>query len=286
MMIQDDCMNPDLLDVYAECDALISDFPYSPAVHANAMSSHTLASGGPSDRDFGFAALTPELRDFGCLVASLMRRWSVVFSDMQGAHMWDAGMDRAGVEVIRWVPWVRWSQAQISGDRPCSAAECVCIYHAQTIGPRGGRRPIAKHWNGSGALMALEERCMRGADKHPTQKPLDVMLTLVSAFSDPGETVLDIVAGYATTEVAAILLGRQCVSVECKADWAERGAARAEDVERGMLDKRDADRAAEWVAKWEAEALNVPEPKDSSQRPTWERAQRRLADVLRVKAKL
>jgi DNA modification methylase len=112
------------------------------------------------------------------------------------------------------------------------------------------------------------------------------MLTLVSAFSDPGETVLDPVAGYATTEVAAILLGRQCVSVERDAMWADRARARIEDAVSGMFDARDIDRAKEWCAKWEAEARSVPEPKDPSQRPTWERAQRRLADVLTVKGKL
>jgi hypothetical protein len=290
MIIHDDCTNPDLLNSYAECDVMIADFPYSPHVHENAMSSHTLASGGPKARDLGFAALTPELREFGCLVASLMARWTVVFSDLQGAHLWDRDMDRAGLECIRWLPWVRWSQPQQSGDRPPSGAEAVCAYHVQTIGARGGRKPISKHWNGSGGLIALEERSLRGADKHPTQKPLDVMLTLVSAFSDPGETVLDLVAGYATTEVAAILLGRQCVSVERDAAWAERGAARVEDATKGLLDKRDADRAAEWCAKWEAEARSVPEPRgDAKQRAsmlrTWQRAQQRLADVLRVKAR-
>jgi hypothetical protein len=266
------------------CDVQITDFPYSPYVHANMMSTHTLASGGPARSDPGFEALTPEDRMQGAWAASLVKRWSVIFSDWQGAHLWDDEMVLAGVEPIRWIPWVRWSQAQISGDRPCTGSESVLVYHAMAPAKteRGKPKPIAKHWNGSGGLIQLNERCMRGSDKHRTQKPLDVMLTLVSAFSDPGERVLDLRAGSCTTAAACALLGRECLCIERNDRWSSYGAERERDALRGILNAGDLARANEWVQRTWEEATSVPDPKDESQLPTWERAQRRLADVDRV----
>ena len=175
---------------------------------------------------------------------------------------------------------MRWSQPQISGDRPPTGAELVVVWHAMTAaGPRGGApRPVAKRWNGGGGLTHFDQRCMRGKDKHPTEKPLDLMLELVADFSDPGETIFDPCAGRGTTALAARILGRECLAVERDPVEARLAEARA----LAPLTPRDLARAREWAARARAEAEAIPEPRDDSELPTWERAQRKIDAVSRV----
>lgn len=259
-------------------DAMITDPPYSDHVHDNAMSSCT-AGAGPVDRDLGFDALTSEAQALTAFVAAnCVNRWSVVFSDLEGAHGWRCAMRDAGAEYLREIPWVRWAQPQLSGDRPCSGAEAVLHFHAQTIGPRGGVYPIAKQWNGPGSLTHYSRRSLRGSGKHPTEKPLALALDLVSYFSAPGEVVLDPFGGAGTVAQACRLLGRSCVLLERDKVWADFADLRT----RTALTARDAKGLSEWAETTFADAERVPAPKaaDGSDVRTWERAQRRLEDVL------
>lgn len=262
------------LDVIESCHVLVSDFPYSAHVHASAVSTRT-GGAGVRKRDFGFEHLSPALRARGAKAAARVSRWSVIFSDHEGTHEWRVACVAAGAEYIRTVPWIRWSQPQISGDRPGQGSEAVLLFHATSRG-----RPIKKHWNGSGGLTHFSERCLRGEDKHPTEKPLDLMLALVSAFSDPGETILDLAAGSGTTALACRILDRNCIAIEINPRWADHGRARV----NSDLATRDRDRLREWIDRTGAEAHTVPAPKGAHDIRTWERAQRRLADVERARA--
>jgi site-specific DNA-methyltransferase (adenine-specific) len=282
------------LDTFAEFDALITDPPYSAHVHENVTSvgvaNETGAGRGVHARDLGFASLSGALRTKLGNASQLVRRWSCIFTDHEGTHEWRAA---SLAEYIRMVPWVRWSQPQLSGDRPCTGSEAVLLFHKQERGAHGGHKPkpIAKHWNGPGSLVAFgvdvdedgsraPRRAMRGQFKHPTEKPLDLMLDLVSWFSDPGEAVIDPCAGAGTTLLACRLLGRDGVGVELDPKWAALAKARAHDP----LSDRDRVRATEWIESIVTEASRVPAPraKDGSDVKTWERAQRRLADAKKV----
>lgn len=273
----------DCLDELPPFDALITDPPYSPHVHENATSVGVQGGGlGTHRRDLGFVALTRDLRGAIATCASRASRWSCIFSDFEGAYAWMTACERA--EYIRTVPWVRWSQPQLSGDRPCTGAEAVLIFHRTR-----DAKPVKKHWNGPGSLVAFgvdydaearthaPRRALRGQDKHPTEKPLDLMLDLVSWFSDPGEVVFDPCAGHGTTALACRLLGRSCLALERDETWARRAASRVTSV----LSDRDRVRAQEWCISAEAEASRVPTPKaeNGSDVKTWDRAQRRLHDV-------
>ena len=259
------------IEAFDAFDTMIVDPPYSEHVHRNAASMGT-AGAGPVARDLGFACLTPELRWRVAEIAGRVRRWSVVFSDFEDAMLWRPVVTQwRKTEYVRLVPWVRWSQPQLSGDRPPTGAEAVLHFHA------AGR----KRWNGPGSLTHYARRCLRGAEKHPTEKPLDLALDLVSWFSDPGESVVDPCGGAGTVALACRLLGRDCVSLEADARWIDVAERR---VSLASWLPRDLDRAGEWCATTDAEASTVPAPRaaDGSDVRTWERAQRRLADVARV----
>lgn len=267
------------LETFDGFDCLITDPPYSAHVHENATSAGTMGEGsvGWHKRDLGFDPLDPRTRIRIAEIARRMRRWSIVFSDYEGIHHWMLDVTRNGLGPARHVrcfPWVRWSQPQKSGDRPGSHSEVVLFFHAAE----------RMHFNASGARTHFDAKCLRAGgqtEKHPTEKPLDLMLEIVSGYSDPGNSVLDVCAGAGTTALACKLLGRDCVAVDKDAQWAARGETRLANP-WGI--KRDRDRAESWCVATHEEASSVPAPKaaDGSDVRTWERAQRRLADVQRV----
>lgn len=53
-----------------------------------------------------------------------------------------------------------------------------------------------------------------GNKLHPTQKPLEILRPLITAFSAPGDTVLDPFCGSGSTIVAARELGRKFIGIE------------------------------------------------------------------------
>jgi hypothetical protein len=316
----------------ADADAMIVDPPYAPKVHSKAVSAGT-GGAGVRKRDLGFGCLTPELMLRIAEYAAQVRRWSVVFTDVESVHLWIAAMQTQGVEYVRTVPWVRWSQPQMSGDRPPTGWEAICIFHAPRKNQGGGKM----RWNGPGNRVAYRSedldtsdeldrkvraymaacddrqtveawaeierivesgveplaraeytaKSLRGRDKYSCEKPLDLMLALVSDYSDPGETVFDPCSGMGTTALAAQLLGREAFGLERVGDVAAMADARVlGSISKRVLflSERDEERACRWVIETREEAERVPAPKaaNGSDVKTWERAQRRLADVERL----
>lgn len=262
-------------------DCLIIDPPYAEHVHANATSAGTDGR-GVRKRDLGFSSATPALMRTVAGWTAQVRRWSVIWTDLESTHLWRQACTAAGAEYIRTIPWVRWSQPQMSGDRPPTGAEALLIFHRAERG-----EPVKKRWNGPGSLTHLDHKCRRGRDKHPTAKPLDQLLDLVSWFSDPGELVIDGCGGEGTTAQACYLLGRDCLTLEKSARWVGVGRDRVIAAAGGALPYADdAERVRRYVERTCEEASRVPYPKKESERRTWERAQRRLLDVPRVTAAL
>ena len=57
---------------------------------------------------------------------------------------------------------------------------------------------------------------------HPTQKPVNVLKRLIEIFTDPGDVVIDPVAGSGSTLRAAAELGRNCYGFEVSKDFYEK----------------------------------------------------------------
>jgi site-specific DNA-methyltransferase (adenine-specific) len=71
---------------------------------------------------------------------------------------------------------------------------------------------------------------------HPTQKPVKLLETLISIFTDPGDVVIDPVAGSGSTLVAAENLGRKAYGFEIKKNFFEAANKWLEEVK---TDKRE-----------------------------------------------
>lgn len=162
--------------------------------------------------DLGFESLDPNVRrvcsDF---FAALARRWTLVFSDTEGADGWRADLVRAGLDFVRYGFWVKdRAMPQLTGDRPGSRVEQITIAH-----PRG-----RKKWNGGGTgnvwQWPVVANCAghRSDRVHTAQKPIGLMLELLELFTSPGDLVLDPFTGSGTTGVAALRLGRRFIGIE------------------------------------------------------------------------
>lgn len=220
-----------LADV-AECDVMLTDPEYSAHTHGSAVSSS--AKRGTRKREFGFEPMTPLSRGWLAAAAGAVKRWSLLYSDVEESYRLRQACEESGAEYVRTVPWVRWSMPQLSGDRPPQGFEHLLLFH----------RPGAKRWNGPGNLVSLEHTRLTGEDKHRAEKPLDQALDLVAWFSDPGECVFDPRAGAGTIGLACRILGRDFVGVERQSEWAAHGQARL----LAPLSARDSDRFARWQA--------------------------------------
>jgi hypothetical protein len=75
---------------------------------------------------------------------------------------------------------------------------------------------------------------------HQWQQPLDVVETLVSYFSGPGDVVVDPCGGGFTTAEACLRLGRRCVSCDIDGACVEGGRQRLQEARRRMRSKAGA----------------------------------------------
>lgn len=77
------------------------------------------------------------------------------------------------------------------------------------------------------AIAKWEKSC----GKHPTQKPLGVLVRLIQASTEAGAWILDPFSGSATTGIAASLLGRCYLGLEKEDEYLSMSKARREEIE-------------------------------------------------------
>lgn len=75
-----------------------------------------------------------------------------------------------------------------------------------------------------------DKRDTKSEKIHPTQKPVSLMKKLIEIFTDPGEVVIDPVAGSASTLVAAAETKRQAYGFEIKKDFYKLAKSRIDKI--------------------------------------------------------
>ena len=74
-------------------------------------------------------------------------------------------------------------------------------------------------------------RWEKSCGKHPTQKPLALLVRIILASTKPGAWILDPFAGSSTTGIAANLLGRRFLGIDQEKEYLELSKARREELE-------------------------------------------------------
>lgn len=235
-----DCLS--ILPSIAWADHMITDPPYSAHTHAKQWIGAALTSEGAprvktAHKSLGFDALAPEV---AAAVAAeskrSVRRWSLVFTDIEGIGLWRECVMMAGLDYVRTCIWDKVDGApQFTGDRPAAGAEGIVCAHP----------PGKKRWNGGGRRNVFRADVLRhavnaerGAKPHPSTKPLPLMMELVELFTDEGDVILDPFCGSGSTLVAALRLGRRAIGVEMDRQWVDVAIARCSDPAASMRDLR------------------------------------------------
>lgn len=238
MLYHGDCR--EVLAEISGVDHLISDPPFSRDVYVRASAVYTKAGSGTPKR----MGLSEQKRRGGALqkmangdighmdlalmtlvsawAASHVRRWSVIFSDVETCHHWKLALEDAGARYARTGCWAKPdAMPQMSGDRPAVGFEPCTIAH--------NKRPGGMRWNGGGKPALWIHNTAKGKGRpegHPCPKPEPLMRDLVLDFTNEGETVIDPFAGSGTTGVAAKRLGRKAILIEMDEAYAELAAKR------------------------------------------------------------
>lgn len=77
-----------------------------------------------------------------------------------------------------------------------------------------------------GSVIRVQRYSSQQVNRHPTEKPVELIRILIESSSQMGETVLDPFVGSGTTLVAALLEGRRAIGIEIDEKYAEVAAER------------------------------------------------------------
>ena len=78
-------------------------------------------------------------------------------------------------------------------------------------------------------------RWEKSCGKHPTQKPLAILTSIILASTDENDWILDPFAGSSTTGIAANLCGRKFLGIEQERDFAALSMARRNEIDNIQL---------------------------------------------------
>lgn len=218
-------------------DHVFTDPPYSSHVHANTKTNAgTCGDSGGKELELGFDSLSEDMMAFvASEIRRLLRRWSLVFCDVESAHLWRAALcavegDTRPLEYIRTGIWLKGNpMPQITGDRPGSGYESLVIAHATD-----GGKVQQKRWNGGGrvGVWRADVPKRRRGRVHPSEKPFDLLTNLLLDFTNPSDVVLDMFAGSGSLARAAheVLALRgdapRVILVEADEQWCAQAASR------------------------------------------------------------
>jgi len=193
-------------------DHIISDPPYEAVMQkrwgvlsAQAPSSHV------QHADLGFDAIDEIRDDVTAAIVKASGGWAILFCMAEGVRAWRDAIETAGAKYKRAMVWVKPdAMPQFNGQGPSVGHEMMVAAWCGTGHSR---------WNGGGKPGTFTFTKNTVGAEHPTQKPLPLMLELVSLFSFPNDMVCDPFMGSGTTGVACAQMGRSFIGIEQNERW-------------------------------------------------------------------
>lgn len=154
-----------------------------------------------------------------------VKRWALIFSDVESIHLWREAQVAAGRKYVRTGAWIKPdAMPQMTGDRPGVGFEACTITHSQS--------PMK--WNGGGKQALWTCFICKGNDRpdHPCPKPLPLMKDILKQFTNGPEIILDPFMGSGTTGVACAKMRRHFIGIELDRKYFDIACKRIEEAYR------------------------------------------------------
>lgn len=200
----------DCLDILPSLDPVnhvISDPPYEDELH-QAVGRIRRADGQKMIDDLGFAGVNSRRADIAKAVVRLSRGWAILFTLAEGVRAWRDDLKSCGAKYDTCLAWIKPdSTPRMNGQGAARGFECAVTAwcgKGYRVWNGGGKRGVYTH------LTNQRDRDGR----HPTEKPVPLMVELVRDFTQPEQTVLDPFMGSGTTGIACVRSGRRFVGIE------------------------------------------------------------------------
>jgi hypothetical protein len=222
------------LDASLSGDALITDPPYGGRTHAghNAASAQVLsATGQITRRAISYGAWTEQdVRDLVRWSADRIRGWRVCFTSHDLVMAYVKAYEEIGLYAFAPVP-VLIPRPRLLGDGPSSWAVWLMVARPKSKEfARWAREGTRK----SGCLPGMYRASAERGAPVVGAKRVSLMEEIVRDYSNPGDTVVDACAGFASTAVAALRSGRHFAGAELNPELARKAAERIR-AETGSL---------------------------------------------------
>ena len=201
-------------------DHVIGDPPYEDELH-KAIGRIKRNDGQEMIADLGFAGVNASRAAIASAAVSASAGWVILFTLAEGVRAWRDDLQAVGAKWDTTCFWVKPDASpRFNGQGPARGAECFVTCWAGT----GYRR-----WN-AGGKRGVYTHCVNTArqGEHPTEKPVPLMMEMVSDFTRHGETVCDPFMGSGTTGIACVNLGRGFVGIEQNERWFDLSRRRIE----------------------------------------------------------
>lgn len=215
-----------------QVDHIITDPPYPEHVQGNMCSGSLIGTKSVPKYELPFPALADAqtaLLAHEC--PRVARRWVALFCSLESFGLFKSASPDGYVRSCIWAK--KNAMGQLTGDRPATAYEGVALLH---------RPAVKKRWNGRGSYGIWSCNGTRGKkDRHPNEKPVDLMLKLVALLTDRGDTVLDPFCGSGAIGEACVRLGRNYVGFDNDPFWAGQSRERLKTVEAYGVPVTDAE---------------------------------------------
>lgn len=201
----------DVLADVEECDAVITDPPYSERTHSGQRHGRKDPGYSPdrclTGRGLCYEHWTPEMvREFCAWSASAAHGWVAAFSSHDLAPAYAAHLESAGRYVFAPIACVQSGMnVRLAGDGPANWTCWLTVAR-----PRTG--DIVKWGALPGAYTGGQDR--KRGEGISGGKPLWLMRAIIRDYTRPGAVVVDPCAGGGTTLLAAVIEGRRAIGAE------------------------------------------------------------------------
>lgn len=195
----------DVLPLLA-ADHIIGDPPYEDELHG-AIGRIRRNDGREMIQSLGFDGVNADRGELARLCVDACSGWVILFTLAEGVRAWRDELQAAKAKWDTTLFWVKPDASpRFNGQGAARGAEC-----AVTCWAGKGYRS----WNGGGKRGVYTHCVNTNRDgEHPTEKPVPLMMELVSDYTQRDQMICDPFCGSGTTGVACINLGRRFIGIE------------------------------------------------------------------------